>query len=148
MKPSILRRTTRRTLYSRVGTPRAARTSRRATTDAGEGIWQILMPAPGHLARAVERFAVVGAHRDAGPSPFGVGGDEAVVIDRQLGIEGPALVSIGELVEPGIRLCRLHDREVREAEPGCLDLLRSADAEAESADRQRIGRRTASKIDI
>src|SRR5215210_3273108 len=107
MKPSILRRTTGRTLYAPVTAPRGGRGPRGGArpTPARASGGSSCRPR-GHLARAVERFAVVGAHRHAGPSPLGVGGDEAVVIDRELSIEVPALVSIGELIEPGIRLCR------------------------------------------
>ena len=43
--------------------------------------------------------------------------------DGQVGLEGAALVPVRELVEPGVFLSGLDDREVGEPEPGGLDLV-------------------------
>src|SRR5207344_3408859 len=63
-----------------------------------------LYAAAPRLASRVERFAVVGAYRNARPAPVGVTRDETVVVDVEVRLERAALVSVRVFVEAGVGL--------------------------------------------
>src|SRR5450756_455947 len=79
---------------------------------------------PPSLSVRVERLGVVGTHGDPGALPDRVGRHHAFVVHGQLGLGVAARIAVRELVEAGIGLGSLDDRELREPDPRRLDGMR------------------------